>query len=80
MTVQLCPRCKERLSNASRFFQKCGSPVDLLETVLEEKQEAADMLLNVFFDDHEVCSLVAEKLTELHKERFHAAIDKLVKR
>jgi len=70
LTVKLCLRCKERVSSVSRFCQRCGSPLDIDELVLEEKREAADTLLNLLLDDPEVRNLIANKLSGLDKERF----------
>ena len=77
LTTRLCPRCRERVSTASRFCQKCGSSIDTSELVVEEKRETADRLLNILLDDLEVRSLIAKKLSELGNEQFHATTEKL---
>jgi len=78
LTVRTCARCKERTSTSSRFCRRCGSPLDPRELVMEEKREAADKLLNVLLDDPEVRSLVAKKLSELDKERFHTVSESIL--
>ena len=80
LTVRICPRCQERMSSASKFCQRCGSPMNPDEWILEEKREAADKLLNLLLDDPEVRGLVAKKLGELDKERFQASVEKLTKK
>jgi integrase len=77
LTTRVCPRCRERVSTASRFCQKCGSSLDTSELVVEEKREAADRLLNILLDDLEVRTLIAKKLSELGNEQFHATTEKL---
>ena len=77
LTVRICSRCKERCSTASRFCQRCGSPLIPDELVVEEKREAADKLLNILLDDPEVRSLVAKKLSQLDKEQFEAVAESI---
>jgi len=77
-TIQICSRCKERCSTASRFCQRCGCPLSPGELVVEEKREAADKLLNILLDDSEVRSLVAKKLSELDKERFRTVSERIL--
>jgi RNA polymerase subunit RPABC4/transcription elongation factor Spt4 len=79
LTIRICPRCQEKVSSASKFCQRCGSPMNPDEWILEEKREAADKLLNLLLDDPEVRSLIARKLSELDKERFQASAEKLIK-
>lgn len=77
LTIRTCPRCQEKVSSASRFCQRCGSPMDLNDLLLEEKRQTADRLLNLLLEDQDVRTLIAKKLTELDAERFKETSDKL---
>ena len=78
LTVRICPRCQEKVSSASKFCQRCGSPMNPDEWILEEKREAADKLLNLLLDDPEVRGLVSKKLGKLGREQFQASAEKLI--
>ena len=80
LTVRICPRCQEKVSSASKFCQRCGSPMNPHEWILEEKREAADKLLNILLDDPEVRGLIAKKLSELDKERFRSSVERLIEK
>jgi len=62
LTVQLCPRCKERVSSASRFCQRCGSPMEMDELVFEEKREADSKQAGDFQKDLEGSRAEIERL------------------
>ena len=82
LTVQLCPRCKEHVSSASRLCERCGSPLDMDELILEASMAEIERLRVALALDHssrrvleEDMAAQAKMIAELREEMRRLARD-----
>lgn len=72
-----CPRCQENNSAVSKFYCRCGSPLNIQTALgVEQVRASGDAVINELVNDSEIQSIIVKKI--MMDEQFRAKIRALV--